>query len=114
MCLSNSKCYFRSPPVYNMIANLYTVNINKRFRKVLFLKTCIKIKSNVLIFSKYNKSNIQLLPAEQLTPNVPGTHSHVYPLTRSKQVPPFLQGSVKHSLISEDSNGLKNIFFSQM
>ena len=45
--------------------------------------------------------HIIYLPVSQLVPVYPGLHVHLYLLMRLLQIPPFLQGLLTHSLISE-------------
>ena len=52
----------------------------------------------------YNRTNTVCLPASQLVPVKPAAHVQVYPLTASLHVAPFLQGLLRHSLLSEKKN----------
>ena len=44
------------------------------------------------------------IPASQLVPSKPATHSHSYPFTLSLQVAPCAQGDESHSLTSTNNS----------
>ena len=45
---------------------------------------------------------VKHLPVSHVFPVYPGAHAHLNAATRSVQLPPFQQGLLKHSLISDN------------
>jgi hypothetical protein len=63
--------------------NIFNIQIENKIKKV-FMKDELDIDIYMYVLISY-----QDIPVEQLTPKYPSAQIHVYPLSRSSQLPAF-------------------------